>query len=254
LDATNIITPEVSLITNIGLDHTSFLGNDLKSIAAEKAGIIKNNVPVVISEKQDDVAAVFINKADSCQAPLFFADQEDSVFYETDLLGSYQQKNCIGVLAVLDHLKAFKVSKNNISLGFKNIVQNTGLLGRWQVLQQCPKVICDTAHNKEGLGLTIQQLINESYDELRIVFGVVSDKDLSGILPLLPKNAHYYFCAPNISRAMSVDALYQMALKHGLKGAKYNSVNEALSVAKFHSFPNDVVYVGGSTFVVGEII
>jgi len=254
LDATNIITPEVSLITNIGIDHTTFLGGDLKSIAFEKAGIIKKNVPVVISETQAETQEVFREKATSVSAQLLFADQEVEYVYETDLLGEYQQKNSKGVIGVLNQLKGFNISEAVIKSGLKNVVKNTGLLGRWQILQNEPKVICDTAHNKEGLKLTMDQLLKEPKEELRIVFGVVSDKDLSSVLPLLPKEAHYYFCAPNISRAMSVDVLYKAAIKEGLSGVKYNSVNEAFSASKNHSFPNDVIYVGGSTFVVAEII
>jgi len=254
LDATNIINPEVSLITNIGIDHTSFLGNDLQSIAFEKAGIIKWNVPVVISETQSEIQEVFKEKAASVSAQLFFADQESDNVYETDLLGEYQQRNSNGVIEVLSQLKGFNISEAVIKSGLKNVVKNTSLLGRWQILQNEPKVICDTAHNKEGLELTMRQLLNEPFEEIRIVFGVVSDKDLSSILPLLPKRAHYYFCAPNISRAMSVDLLYKTAIEEGLSGVKYNSVNEALRAAKDHSFPKDVIYVGGSTFVVAEIL
>jgi dihydrofolate synthase/folylpolyglutamate synthase len=254
LDATNIITPEVSLITNIGIDHTVFLGNDLKSIAFEKAGIIKENIPVVISETQVETQKVFEDKAVSVNARLVFADKEVVKAYEADLLGEYQQKNIKGVVAVVDQLKGFSVNTSEIESGLLKTVENTGLLGRWQILQEEPKVICDTAHNKEGLKLTMQQLLKEPYEELRIVFGVVSDKDLTSILPLLPKNAHYYFCSPNIPRAMPVEDLYESATDFGLKGVKYNSVNEALKAAKIHSFQNDVIYIGGSTFVVAEIL
>ncbi|NQY28088.1 MAG: bifunctional folylpolyglutamate synthase/dihydrofolate synthase [Flavobacteriaceae bacterium] len=254
LDATNIINPEVSLITNIGIDHTSFLGNDLKSIAFEKAGIIKQETPVVISETQVELEEVFVKKAKSVNAQLFFADQGGLDIYETDLLGEYQQKNSKGIVEVINQLKGFNVSDAAIKSGLKNVVKNTGLLGRWQILQEGPKVICDTAHNKEGLELTMRQLLNEPCEELRIVFGVVSDKDLTTILPLLPKDAHYYFCSPDIFRAMSVDVLYKEAIDAGLSGVKYNSVNEAFSASKNHSFPNDVIYVGGSTFVVAEIL
>ena len=254
LDATNIVTPEVSLITNIGIDHTAFLGNDLKSIAFEKAGIIKKYTPVVISETQVETQMVFKDKAASHNAPLLFADKEISIDYKTDLLGDYQQKNIKGVVAVVNQLQGFDVSTSEIELGLLNTVKNTCLLGRWQILQNEPKVICDTAHNKEGLELTMHQLLNEPCEELRIVFGVVSDKDLASVLPLLPKKAHYYFCSPNISRAMSVDALYDAAVEYGLIGVKYNSVNEAFSASINHSFQNDVIYVGGSTFVVAEIL
>jgi dihydrofolate synthase/folylpolyglutamate synthase len=254
LDATNIITPEVSLITNIGLDHTSFLGTDLQSIAFEKAGIIKKNSPIIISETQSTIAHVFKDIASARNAPLFFADQNITSFFETDLLGDYQQKNCCGVVNVLNQLKGFEISNNNIVLGLKNVISNTGLLGRWQILQQNPTTICDTAHNKEGLMLTMQQLLRVPHDELRIVFGVVSDKDLSSILSILPKKAHYYFCAPNVPRAMPVDVLFNKAFKYGLNGVMYKSVNEAFNASISHSFPGDVIYVGGSTFVVAEII
>ena len=254
LDATNIITPEVSLITNIGLDHTSFLGTDLQSIAFEKAGIIKKNSPIIISETQSTIAHVFKNIASARNAPLFFADQNITSFFETDLLGDYQQKNCCGVVNVLYQLKGFVVSNNDILLGLKNVISNTGLLGRWQILHQNPTTICDTAHNKEGLILTMQQLLRVPHDELRIVFGVVSDKDLSNILSILPKKAHYYFCAPNVSRAMPVDVLFNKAFEHGLNGVMYKSVNEAFNASMSHSFPGDVIYIGGSTFVVAEII
>jgi dihydrofolate synthase / folylpolyglutamate synthase len=254
LDATNVILPEVALITNIGLDHTSFLGDTLTKIAFEKAGIIKNNVPVVISEFQSGVSSVFIEQAKLNNAAILFADQLPQDVYKTDLLGAYQEKNLKGVLAVLALLKDFPVSSNAIRLGLENVCVNTSFLGRWQILQQQPKVICDTAHNKEGLTLTMKQLLKEPYDELRIVFGVVSDKDLSLIFPILPKNAHYYFCQPKILRAMSVTELYESAMSYGLQGSTYNSVSEAFIAAKNHSFSNDVIYVGGSTFVVSEII
>ena len=254
LDATNVILPEVSLITNIGIDHTAFLGIDLKSIAFEKAGIIKKNTPIVISETQTEIQEVFKEKSLSVNSKLLFADQELIANYKTDLLGEYQQKNIKGVVTVINQLEGFNVNTSEIKSGLLNTVENTGLLGRWQVLQEDPKVICDTAHNKEGLELTMQQLLKESFEELRIVFGVVSDKDLTSILPLLPKKAHYYFCSPNISRAMPVEDLYDSATGFGLKGAKYDSVSEAFTASKNHSFQNDVIYVGGSTFVVAEIL
>ena len=254
LDATNIITPEVSLITNIGIDHTAFLGNDLSSIAKEKAGIIKPQVPVVISEFQDEIASVFIEKAQSANSDLFFADQNVDGVYETDLLGKYQVKNIKGVIAVLQQLKGFAVSNDALEKGFKNVVNNTGLLGRWQILQDVPKIICDTAHNKEGLLLTMQQLVQEDCDKVHIVFGMVADKDIQSVLELLPKNAEYYFCAPNNLRALPVCDLAKYATSHKLKGSSYSSVNEAFNEAKIKASETDVIYVGGSTFVVAEIL
>jgi len=254
LDATNVIKPEVSLITNIGIDHTVFLGDNLKAIAVEKAGIIKVNTPVVVSETQLEVKNVFINKAAEVNAALFFADVECKRNYNTDLLGEYQLKNIKGVVTVLSQLKSCDVSEENIVAGLLNVIRNTELLGRWQVLQEKPKIICDTAHNAEGLGLTMNQLLRESTGDLHIVFGVVSDKDLMSILPLLPKDAHYYFCAAKISRAMASGVLSSTAKRFGLSGKEYSSVCEALSAAKLNSKLEDIIYVGGSTFVVAEII
>lgn len=254
LDATNIITPEVSLITNIGKDHTNFLGNDLESIAAEKAGVIKPSVPVVISETQEKIEALFIAIAKRNSARITFADQLDLPTYTTDLLGEYQLKNMRGVVAVLEQLKGFKIDENHMVNGLKNVVKNTGLQGRWQVLQNKPLVVCDTAHNKEGLCLTMQQVALQNYDNLHIVFGVVADKDLLKILPLLPKEAQYYFCAPNNKRALQAKVLKEEAKKYGLYGNCYNSVNEAFIVAKNSAIETDFIYVGGSTFVVAEIL
>jgi len=254
LDATNIITPEVSLITNIGVDHIAFLGNSLKSIAAEKAGIIKMNVPVVISETQSEIKDVFIDKTTEVKAKLFFADDESVKEYKTDLLGNYQSHNSKGVVTTLRQLENFNLSEEHIVAGLLNVVSNTGLLGRWQILQEEPKIICDTAHNAEGLKLTMGQLTREVTNGLHIVFGVVSDKKMDGIFPLLPKNAQYYFCAPKISRAMPSEKLFAKAVQFGLVGKEYLSVNEALSCAKANAGPQDVIYVGGSTFVVAEII
>lgn len=254
LDATNIIRPEVSLITNIGIDHTAFLGSDLVSIAKEKAGIIKFKTPVVISEFQTDTAPVFEEKATKEKSIITFADQTNSDVYKTDLLGEYQTKNYKGVLAVLKHLSEFDISNLAIVNGLKNVVRNTGLQGRWQILQDDPKVICDTAHNKEGLSLTMQQLLSEKFNNLHIVIGVVSDKDIDSILQLLPIQAQYYFCAPNNLRALSASELQSKAGKYNCLGENYTSVNEALVAANNKAQNGDVIYVGGSTFVVAEIL
>ena len=254
LDATNIIRPEVSLITNIGIDHTAFLGSDLVSIAKEKAGIIKFKTPVVISEFQTDTAPVFEEKATKEKSIITFADQTHSDVYKTDLLGEYQTKNYKGVLAVLKHLSEFDISNGAIVNGLKNVVRNTGLQGRWQILQEEPKIICDTAHNKEGLSLTMQQLLSEKYNNLHIVIGVVSDKDIDSILQLLPIQAQYYFCAPNNLRALSASELQSKAGKYNCLGENYTSVNEALVAANNKAQNGDVIYVGGSTFVVAEIL
>lgn len=254
LDATNIINPEVSLITNIGIDHTAFLGTTLPEIAKEKAGIIKLNTPIVISETQAETASVFIEKSTVEDAAIQFADKCITKDYKTDLLGSYQTKNIRGVLASLKVLPNFTITEAHINEGLLNVVKNTGLLGRWQILQDKPKIICDTAHNREGLSLTMKQLVKEECKNLHIVLGVMSDKDLTTILPLFPLNARYYFCSPNILRAMTTDMLYDKAIAFGLKGEKYPAVYDAFSAAKNKAGESDVVYVGGSTFVVAEIL
>ncbi len=254
LDSTNIITPIASLITNIGIDHTAFLGNTLKQIASEKAGIIKKGVPVIISETQSETKLIFIAKAKKEKAKIVFADKIVTQQYATDLLGDYQQKNIKGVVATLHSLSEFSISEKQISNGLQNVVKNTQLLGRWQVLQQNPTLVCDTAHNTEGLLLTMKQLKQQKYAQLHIVLGVVSDKDLVSILPLFPKNAIYYFCQPNIFRALPVAELKEKAIAYGLNGEAYKSVNEALRVAKLHAKLADFIYVGGSTFVVAEIL
>ncbi|WNW01629.1 folylpolyglutamate synthase/dihydrofolate synthase family protein [Tenacibaculum sp. HL-MS23] len=253
LDSTNIITPEVSVITNIGLDHTQFLGETLPKIAFEKAGIIKNGVPVIIGERQQEVESVFIAKADACKSEILFAsDEEDN--YKTDLLGDYQVKNTKTAVKAIQQLKAFKISAKNIKTGLLNVVKNTNLKGRWQILQEEPKIICDTAHNKEGLSYTLKQLKKENYMIMHIVLGVVSDKSLKDILPLFPTNAVYYFCKPAIPRGMSEKILKETANEHNLSGDSFGSVNQAFEAASLRATKEDVVYVGGSTFVVAEIL
>lgn len=256
LDSTNIIKPEVSVITNIGLDHTQFLGTTLKDIAFEKGGIIKPCVPVVIGETQAETASVFKTLAQKNHTEITFADQEHVTVYPSDLLGDYQKKNIKTVVQALEVLnnKGFKVSKKHIEKGLLNVTKNTGLLGRWQVLGERPKVVCDTGHNREGLSYVIQQINEEKFNKLHIVFGVVSDKDLSSIADLLPQKAQYYFCRPNIPRGMKADRLQQGLGSHGLEGKVYNSVNEAYKAALGNAQENDFIFVGGSTFVVAEII
>ncbi|WBU88231.1 bifunctional folylpolyglutamate synthase/dihydrofolate synthase [Cellulophaga omnivescoria] len=254
LDSTNIITPEVSLITNIGLDHTDLLGDTLEKIAAEKAGIIKNNVPVVVSENQKETVAVFKEIAESKNAHLIYADAILVKTYKTSLLGNYQQKNIKGVLATLKQLKEFTITNSAIEKGLLNVVENTGLMGRWQLLQEQPRVICDTAHNKEGLSLTLDQLKQQKYKSLFIVLGVVKDKNLDAILPLFPKNANYFFCCPKIERGLNAEELQAKASSFLLRGDAYSSVKEALEKAKSLAKKEDLIYVGGSTFVVAEIV
>lgn len=257
LDSTNIITPELSIITNIGLDHTQFLGNTLETIAFEKAGIIKSDVPVVIGETQPETKNVFKEIAATRHAEIHFADQVEVINdYESDLKGDYQKKNKATVLCATQVIRenGFEVSEDAIKSGFVKVVKNTGLNGRWQILQEEPKIICDTAHNKEGLHYAMAQLLKEPYKVLHMVFGVVNDKDVASILSLLPKNALYYLCKPNIPRGLEADVLRDIFVANGFKGNAYNSVQEALSSAKQHATKADVIYVGGSTFVVAEII
>jgi dihydrofolate synthase/folylpolyglutamate synthase len=255
LDSTNVIQPEVALITNIGLDHIQFLGDSLAKIANEKAGIIKNNVPVVISETNSETECIFLDKAHTLNAKITFADQERPIHYKTDLLGDYQLKNKQAVYYTLKQLGTeFNISEKDFKNGFLNVIKNTNLLGRWQILQQHPKVICDTAHNAEGLKLTMQQLSNESFETLRIVFGVVSDKDLTTIAFILPKQATYYFCEPDIPRAMTASVLYFKMKSLGFKGYCKGTVQEAYLAALGDSISNDLIYVGGSTFVVAEVV
>ena len=256
LDSTNIITPEVSVITNIGLDHTQFLGNTLGAIAFEKGGIIKPNVPVVIGETQEETKPVFIDLATERNADITFADAQVSHSYESDLKGDYQVKNIQTVVTAIKILqnKNYNISTNNIKKGLLRVINNTGLLGRWQVLNQEPKVVCDTGHNREGLIYVMKQLSNEVYNHLHIVFGVVNDKDLTSIIDLLPKNATYYFCKPDISRGLDAEELRMFFNEYNLIGESYKSVDEAYKAAKEKANKDDFIFIGGSTFVVAEII
>lgn len=253
LDSTNIITPLVSVITNIGYDHMQFLGETLPEIAGEKAGIIKEDVPVVIGEYQAEVANVFIKKAADCKTSIQFASDDDTVF-ETDLLGDYQKSNSKTAVAAIKKLKGFSISDENIQLGLQNVVKNTQLKGRWQILQQHPTVICDTAHNKEGLQLAMNQLMRQEYQKLHLVLGVVADKKLTDVFPFFPKNAQYYFCKPNIPRGLSAVVLQQQAAEFGLQGKTFASVAKALKSALKSANQQDIIYVGGSTFVVAEVV
>ncbi len=254
LDSTNIITPEVSLITNIGMDHLDMLGDTLTKIASEKAGIIKANVPVVISEYQDEIAESFESIAKTKNSKIIFADQVIDKNYKTSLQGNYQSKNIKGVVAVLKELKNFKVKKKHIKRGLIKVVQNTGLFGRWQILNKEPMIVCDTAHNKEGLSYVIEQLEQQKFNQLHIVLGFVKDKDLDVILPLFPKNAYYYFCCPNIMRGLDVGDLVEKANDNGLLGEAYDSVREALKAARQRASKSDLIFVGGSNFTVAEVV
>ncbi|AMC11966.1 tetrahydrofolate synthase [Lutibacter profundi] len=256
LDSTNIITPEVSVITNIGLDHTQFLGETLPEIAFEKAGIIKQKIPVVIGEFHKETFPVFKKIAQEKKASLFLASSTIKKIYPSDLKGIYQIHNIKTAIKTLNIMKdkGYIISEENIKNGMQNITVNTGLLGRWQQLRAHPKVICDTGHNKEGLLYVFRQLKQEIFEKLHIVLGVVNDKDLTTILPLFPKNAMYYFCKPNIPRGFDAETLKRECLKFKLKGEAYISVDEAYKSALKIAGSNDLIFIGGSTFVVAEVV
>ncbi|MHA4740219.1 bifunctional folylpolyglutamate synthase/dihydrofolate synthase [Dyadobacter sp. MSC1_007] len=281
LDSTNIITPEVSVITNISWDHTQYLGDTLGKIASEKAGIIKDGVPVVVSEYQNkEIADVLRDTAESCAASLVFASQEleirnlglsagkmiiDIVDRKTgdivakklrlDLTGTYQVRNVAGVWAAREILvaKGWKLDEQSTYRALASVVAITGLKGRWQRLRSNPDVFCDTAHNTAGLSETIRQFASVCSGIQRFVIGFVADKDISGMLALFPKEARYYFCAPSNLRALSAEELATEAVKFGLYGKVFENVNEALKEAILDSTPEDGIYVGGSTFVVADL-
>jgi dihydrofolate synthase/folylpolyglutamate synthase len=255
LDSTNIIQPLVSVITNIGFDHMQFLGDTLPEIAAEKAGIIKGKTPVVIGETQKEVSSVFTAKALQLQAPIYFADQHDTIPYESDLKGDYQLKNIKTVLQTIKLLvdMDYKIGEEVLREGFKNVMRNTGLKGRWQVLNARPKTICDTAHNQDGLALVMKQLGKESFRNLHMVLGVVNDKDLKSVLTLFPKSARYYFCKPDIPRGLDANILMHEAKTYGLVGNVFDSVEKAYEQAVQNAAEDDLIFIGGSTFVVAEM-
>ena len=256
LDSTNIIIPEVSVITNIGLDHTQFLGNTYEAIAYEKAGILKKNIPVVIGETLAETKNVFQQKANAMNSCIVFAEDNEFTEIDSDLKGSYQTYNKRTVLAALEVLKSvgWQLDDHSISRGIANTVKNTGLRGRWEVLQTEPKAICDTAHNKEGLKFVLQQLQEEPFEQLHIVLGVVNDKDLESILLLFPKTATYYFCKPNVPRGLDEKELEKISKTFNLLGRAFSSVEKAYLAANENAKNNDLIYVGGSTFTVAEII
>jgi dihydrofolate synthase/folylpolyglutamate synthase len=255
LDATNIISPLVSVITNIGFDHTQFLGNTLERIAFEKAGIIKKNVPVIIGEYTTETKNVFTKKTKETDSEIYFASDLIQETYPSELLGDYQIQNKKTVQQTIKVLQnQFKISEENIKNGFLNVIKNTGLQGRWQQINENPKAICDTAHNSHGLKIVLNQIQKEKFDELHIVLGVVNDKDLDEILPLFPKKAKYYFCKPNIPRGLDADILHQKAKDFQLNGKVYNSVSNAYQEAMKIANQNDFIYIGGSTFVAAEVL
>lgn len=255
LDSTNIITPLVSVITNIGMDHIQFLGNTIQDIAREKAGIIKSGVPVVIGEYTAETKPVFTAKALECNSPLYFASDSNIEVLPSDLTGDYQEQNIKTVLqtiAVLENNLTF--TESNIKNGLLKVCRNTGFMGRWQQLRVNPTVVCDAAHNSHGLKIVLQQVSRQKYDVLRIVFGVVNDKDLSEILPLMPVDAVYYFCRPHVPRGLNAGELKTKASEYGLRGNVFDSVSEAYAKAIADASEDDFIFIGGSTFVIAEIL
>lgn len=279
LDCTNIITPKLCVITNIGFDHMQFLGNTLESIAAEKAGIIKHCVPVVIGEDCPETRPVFQAKADKEHAPIVFAQDNckiistehtalDRVVYKTDgierlescLAGMCQEKNANTILHAIDRLRelGYGISDGNIRKAFADVCQMTGLMGRWQQLYSHPDVICDTGHNSHGIQYTARHLEHimsgPDFGTMRIVIGMVGDKDIDQVLELMPEKATYYFTQASVKRAMNVNDFQQKAMSHGLKGAAFPSVETAFRAARKDAAPNDMIFVGGSTFVVADLL
>lgn len=279
LDSTNLVNPVLSIITNIGYDHVQFLGDTLEKIAVEKAGIIKPGVPVVIGELQPEVAAVFEQAAERLGSPLVFADQEfeakeirqetvmfqqfdiwksTELYYEglnLSLLGFYQQMNLTTAICALDMLKSsFPWMERNLWHAMENVVQLTGLKGRWQVLGRMPLCVADTGHNEAGIRQNMMQLSQLPCKKLHLVLGVVNDKKLDDIFKLLPASAQYYFCKPDIPRGLEAEKLAKQAFEFGLRGEVYRSVSDAYRQARELAAANDIVFVGGSTFVVAEVI
>jgi dihydrofolate synthase / folylpolyglutamate synthase len=276
LDSTNIITPVLSVITNISYDHVAVLGDTLEKIAFEKAGIIKPGVPVVIGETQPETKPVFLKKAEECNSAIYFADDiykahsisapplhiyiwkngQPYSDFTSELNGQYQVKNVVTVLCAVDRLieAGYKISQENIHHGIAHVVSQTGLLGRWQTLSNNPQIIADTGHNEAGIKEVLEQLKTISYKKLHWVFGVVKDKDPSTVLKLLPKDATYYFCKAAIPRSLDENELAEIAGTFGLRGNTYKTVGEAVIAAKSQAKEDDLVFVGGSTFVVAEAI
>ncbi|RYU90078.1 bifunctional folylpolyglutamate synthase/dihydrofolate synthase [Mucilaginibacter terrigena] len=282
LDSTNVITPLLSIITNIGWDHMNLLGDTLQKIAAEKAGIIKPQTPAIIGEYQPEVAPVFINKAKEVNAGLVFASDVNAgvrnresevssleyleitaprsplpaLHIQLDLPGSYQVKNVRTVLTAVDELsrQGFNITDEHIATALKQVKTLTGLHGRWEVLSRSPLTICDTGHNPEGITEVLKNIALLKYQHLHFVIGMVNDKDISKVLSMLPTNATYYYCRPDIPRGLEVESLKQKAESFGLHGNAYPSVKAALQAAQAKAANKDLIFVGGSTFVVAEVV
>jgi len=277
LDSTNVIIPEISVITNISFDHVNLLGNTLKEIAKEKAGIIKNKIPVVINERQEEVKQVFNEKAQETNSTIFFASDKISIEHvsilngkrnievrengikkynlTTDLIGNYQFKNIAGIIETINiaNQKGWNISVENIKEGLSEVNKLTGLKGRWQILSQAPLTVCDTGHNEAGINAIIEQLKNYKYKKLFWIIGTVNDKDLNKILNLLPTDAYYFFCEPDIPRKLNAEILAEQAKIYNLKGEIIKNVNEALFEARKNASPNDLILIAGSNFIVSEL-
>lgn len=257
LDCTNIIMPELSVITNISLDHTDLLGDTLEKIAAEKAGIIKVATPVVVGETQEEIASVFTTRAKKLQAPIVFADQTEVTFKpDCELKGYYQVKNTQTACVAIDLLRkqGVNISQEAQTEGFANVMRLSGLQGRWQTLSTSPLTICDTGHNEGGYAYLTQQIAAQKYDTLRIVFGMVSDKKRDHLLQMLPKDAIYYFTQAQIPRALPAEVLLEEAREYGLQGTCYPTVKEALETARRDASEKDFIFIGGSNFIIAEIL
>ncbi len=258
LDCTNIISPMVSIITNISIDHTDLLGDTPQQIAVEKAGIIKPNTPIVIGERQEVVADIFIEKAKKEGAPIVFADYQygDKPLPKSQLKGIYQVRNSRTVLTAIDILKAkgLRILHRDIIKGFANVTTLTGLMGRWQTIGTHPTIICDTGHNEAGISLVAEQLRMQRYRNLHIVFGMVSDKKRDNIYRLLPRDAIYYFTKPSLPRALDENILAREAAEYGLEGKTFTTVRKALATARKNAVSKDFIYIGGSTFVVADAL
>ncbi len=275
LDCTNIITPDLSIITNISFDHTQFLGNTLSQIASEKAGIIKKGVPVVIGECTDETRPVFIKQAKDVNSPITLSDEENLVIssestinskriYNTkpykelygELGGLCQEKNTNTILTAVAQLNklGYNLSEENVRKGFANVCALTGLMGRWQKLNESPTLICDTGHNVGGISYIVNQLEQQSYKNLRIVMGMVNDKDINGVLAMLPKDAIYYFTKASVKRALDEKQLEALGKEHFLQGRSYTNVITATKAALEEAEEDDLIFVGGSSFIVADLL
>ena len=253
LDSTNIIQPELSIITNIGLDHTNLLGDTINKIAKEKGGIIKENTPVIIGRKQKEITKIFQKISDKKNAHISYTNASK---YISDLKGDYQKENINTVISATIELKkqGWNITDSNIKKGLLNTKKNTGILGRWQILDVKPLIICDTVHNEDGIKKVFRQIKQIPHKKLHIVFGLADDKKLNNILNIMPREAIYYFCKPNVIRGVDVSILHRTAHKRGMIGEAYASVKKAFSAAKKKAGEKDLVFIGGSTFVVAEVI